>query len=198
MKILLMFVVLIVSAAFVAAEATPEGTTPIVPGENGHKFAGHSKCRTCHKKATIGNQYGAWQDSRHARAFETLASEQASKWGAERGVENPQTDERCLKCHVTAFGIADSLRAKTFARTVNDGVQCESCHGAGYDYKKKKVMADHEAAVEMGLLDPTEQVCRVCHNSESPAWDETTVFDYEKAIELIAHPIPEGYTTTEQ
>ena len=63
-------------------------------------------------------------------------------------------------------------------------------------------MADPEEAREKGLVDPTEEVCVACHSDESPAWDParyTTAdgkkvgFDYEQAVETIAHPVPEGY-----
>jgi hypothetical protein len=165
-----------------------------------HEFVGFKKCRTCHKKEEIGNQYDIWLESRHAKAYETLGTEKAKKWGAEAGVDNPQTDDRCIKCHSTAHGVPDDRVSKKFDRTA--GVQCESCHGAGKDYKKKKIMMDRDKAVANGLIIPTEEVCTACHNDESPAWDEkaytladgTTVgFDFEQAVKKIAHPVPEGY-----
>jgi hypothetical protein len=168
-----------------------------------HEFVGHNKCKTCHKKTDIGNQYGAWLESGHAKAFETLGTEKAKKWGAEVGVDDPQTDDRCIKCHSTAHGVPDDMVSKKFDRTA--GVQCESCHGAGKDYRKKKVMIDRDKAIEKGLVIPTEEVCTKCHNDESPAWDQqrytladgsTVGFDYEQAAKKIAHPVPEGYDAT--
>jgi hypothetical protein len=165
-----------------------------------HEFAGHKKCKTCHKKAEIGNQFGAWLESGHAKAFETLGTEKAKKWGAEAGVDNPQTDDRCIKCHSTAHGVPDDMVSKKFDRTA--GVQCESCHGAGKDYRKKKIMMDHDKAIANGLIVPTEAVCTKCHNDESPAWDPQRYtladgskvgFDFEQAAKTIAHPVPEGY-----
>ena len=166
----------------------------------GHDFVGYQKCKTCHKKEAIGNQVGVWLESRHAKAYETLGTDKAKKWGAEVGVTNPQTDDRCVKCHSTAHGVADERVSKSFDRTA--GVQCESCHGAGKDYKKKKIMMDRDKAIEKGLIIPTAEVCTGCHNDESPAWDEkaytladgsTVGFDFEQAVKKIAHPIPEGY-----
>ena len=66
---------LIASVAVLAAGAAS--------AEGEHKYAGHKKCKSCHKKTDIGNQYGTWLDSKHAKAFETLASDQAKEWGAE-------------------------------------------------------------------------------------------------------------------
>lgn len=165
-----------------------------------HEFVGHKKCKTCHKKAEIGDQYGVWLESRHAKAYETLGTDKAKKWGAEAGVDNPQTDDRCIKCHATAHGVPDDMVSKKFDRTA--GVQCESCHGAGKDYRKKKIMMDRDKAVENGLIIPTEALCTKCHNDESPAWDPQKYtladgskagFDFEQAVKTIAHPVPEGY-----
>jgi len=167
------------------------------------KFVGHKKCRTCHKKEGIGNQYGIWLDSRHAKAYETLATDKAREWAAEAGVDDPQTDDRCVKCHSTAHGVPDDMVSKKFDRTA--GVQCESCHGAGKDYRKKKIMIDRDKAIEKGLVLPTPAVCTECHNDDSPAWDAQRYtladgskagFDYEQAVKTIAHPVPEGYDSS--
>ncbi|MBW2542013.1 MAG: cytochrome c family protein [Deltaproteobacteria bacterium] len=168
--------------------------------DEGHDFVGYQKCKTCHQKEAIGNQFGVWLESRHAKAYETLGTEKAKKWGAEAGVDNPQTDDRCIKCHSTAHGVPNERVSNKFDRTA--GVQCESCHGAGKDYRKKKIMMDREKAIAKGLIIPTAELCTGCHNDESPAWDEkaytladgsTSGFDFEQAVKKIAHPIPEGY-----
>ena len=64
-----------------------------------HEFVGHNKCKSCHAKAAIGDQYGLWLESRHAKAMTSLATEKAKKWASEAGVADPQTDERCVQCH---------------------------------------------------------------------------------------------------
>jgi hypothetical protein len=180
-----------------AADEIPE--IPAVANEQ-HEFVGHKRCKTCHKKEAIGNQYEIWLESKHAKAYETLASEKAKEWGAAVGVDDPQTDDKCVKCHSTAHGVPDALVSKSFDRTA--GVQCESCHGAGKDYRKKRIMVDREQAVAKGLVLPNEAVCTRCHNDESPAWDPEKFtladgskvgFDYEQAKEKIAHKVPEGY-----
>ena len=48
-------------------------------GKKPHQFAGATKCRSCYEKDEIGNQYGKWLDSRHAKAWGTLASDKAKK-----------------------------------------------------------------------------------------------------------------------
>ena len=61
----------------------------------------------CHKKDEVGKQYKIWQDSKHAKAFETLGTQAAKDAGAKLGVTDPQTDGKCLKCHSTAYGLTD-------------------------------------------------------------------------------------------
>ncbi len=55
------------------------------------------------------------------------------------------------------------------------------------------------------MIIPTEAVCTKCHNDESPAWDPQKYtladgskagFDFEQAVKVIAHPVPEGYDPT--
>ncbi len=170
-------------------------------GDDGeHEFVGVKKCKSCHGKEKIGDQYTVWLDSKHAKALETLATDKAKEWAQEKGLGDPQTAEECVKCHVTAHGVPDDMLSKKFDRTL--GVQCEACHGAGKDYRKKKVMIDRDLSLEKGLIAQTEVVCTTCHNDDSPAWDPqrftradgTQVgFDYDLAVKLIAHPVPEGY-----
>ncbi len=169
-------------------------------GKKAHQYAGATKCRSCHEKDPIGAQYKQWLESKHARAYDTLASEQAKKWGKERGVDDPQTSDKCVKCHVAGHGAPKEQLGMKYS--LEEGVSCEACHGAGSDYRKKKIMVDQKAAVEHGLVLQSEKVCTACHNDESPAWDpkryklaggKTAGFDYEQAKRAIAHPVPAGY-----
>jgi len=158
-----------------------------------HLFVGVKKCKSCHKKELMGNQYGEWQEGKHAKAFEALKSEDAAKIAKEKGLSTPAHESpECLKCHVTAYGEPATAFAKKPLKEA-DGVQCESCHGPGNDYKKKKTMSDRDKSVAAGMWEPEkdEKVCTACHNDESPTWDAAEGFDHEKRMEEIAHPIPE-------
>lgn len=168
--------------------------------EERHEYVGAGKCKTCHEKENIGNQYGKWLSIGHSKAYETLKTEQSKKWAAEAGVDDPLTDEKCAKCHITAFGVDEEWLGTKY--NPEEGVSCESCHGAGRDYRKKAVMIDREKSKEKGLHIPTVDTCLPCHNDESPAWDPArytlangskTGFDYEQAVKLIAHPVPEDF-----
>jgi hypothetical protein len=154
-------------------------------------FEGAARCKTCHRKEEDGEQFGIWEASAHAKAFATLASDEAKAVAAEKGIENPQEADECLKCHVTAHGVAEEFLGKRFDKA--DGVGCESCHGAGGDYYKKATMEGIASGeidpASVGLLVPSEETCIQCHNEESPTYKE---FDYETFFAKIAHPIPEG------
>jgi len=170
-------VLLIVTLAFLGVGWTEE--------ETAHTYIGVKKCGMCHKSEKNGNQLAVWEESAHARAFETLKSEKAIEYGRERGVETPHEADACLKCHVTGHGEPAELFESGFVK--EQGVQCESCHGAGGDYKSIKVMKDKDAAIAAGLVIPTAETCVACHNEESPGFTE---FDYEEYLAKIAHPNP--------
>ena len=154
-------------------------------------FVGVKKCKMCHKKETVGAQFRIWEESGHSGAYATLATPEAVEYGKARGIENPQTAPECLKCHSTAHALsAEALAASKI--TLEEGVSCESCHGAGSLYYKKKTMQGvTDGAIDattVGLITPNEAVCVGCHNEESPAFEG---FDLETYLEKIAHPRPE-------
>jgi nitrate/TMAO reductase-like tetraheme cytochrome c subunit len=160
------------------------------------KYMGVAKCKTCHKMEKRGDQYTKWLESKHAKAFETLASEKAMEFAKAKGIEDPQKNEACVKCHVTAYGLDASRYGEKY--TMEEGVGCETCHGPGEFYAKaslkspKKWREDpegmHEKLVKAGLIAPTAETCIQCHNDESPAYKE---FKFEEFSAMIAHPKPE-------
>jgi len=152
----------------------------------GHKYIGVKKCAMCHKSEAKGNQYGQWLSTKHAKAYETLATSQAQETAKKAGVlGNPQEAPACLKCHLTGNGVDSSLLGEGF--TKENGVQCESCHGAGGDYAPLSVMKDKARAIGAGLVVPTEEVCLKCHNTESPNFKG---FNFKEYTSKITHPQP--------
>ncbi|MFC1493415.1 cytochrome c family protein, partial [candidate division KSB1 bacterium] len=157
---------------------------------------GASKCKACHMAAKKGNQFKVWQGSRHASAYATLATDRAKSVAAEAGVTgDPQKADACLKCHVTAHGTDAANLDASYKQ--DEGVSCEECHGPGSLYRKatvmnaKKYAADPAGSVAswktMGLKTPDEELCKKCHNEESPTYKP---FDFKKFQEMIAHPNP--------
>jgi len=180
-KFLLSFILLIFAGYMMAQEAQ-------------HQYVGVDKCKTCHKTEKQGNQLGIWESSKHAGAYKTLLSEEAVKIAKEKGLDKaPSEAPECLKCHVSGYNVDASMKAETFS--MEAGVQCETCHGAGADYRKKSIMQSREESIKNGMnpiaVDDgsAEKFCKTCHNSESPTFKE---FDFAKSWDKIKHPVPEG------
>jgi len=192
MRRLSILVALLFAAAIVAGVAIL-GNQSAVAGE--HQFVGATKCRTCHKKPENGEQFKIWSESAHAKAYATLASEEAKKIATAKGIADPQKADECLSCHVTGHGAKAELLGTKYDMT--EGVTCESCHGAGGDYYKKKTMmaitAGEMEGASVGLVMPDEKVCMTCHNDKSPTFKS---FDFAAMSKKIAHPIPEGAERT--
>lgn len=68
-------------------------------------YGGVVTCKPCHLIAASGAQYKKWKNGPHARAYETLKTEKAQEWALERNIKDPVTSSKCLKCHVTAYGV---------------------------------------------------------------------------------------------
>jgi YVTN family beta-propeller protein len=148
------------------------------------EFLGAKMCAQCHSEVEKGDQFAMWVQSAHASSYATLGTTRAWGVAARVGLDgNPQATTECLRCHATGF----TQKAAGFAESfeVEEGVQCESCHGAGGDYAKDAVMRDRDAAIAAGLVMPDERLCLVCHNGECPA--ATAEFDYAAAVEAIEH-----------
>jgi Cytochrome c554 and c-prime len=150
-----------------------------------HEYAGVKKCSICHKTPAQGEQFPKWQASKHSKAFETLGTPEAKEMALKLNVADPQKDGKCLKCHSTAYGHTEAQVTQVIP--LEEGVSCESCHGAGKDYLKLSVMKDVEAAKAAGLNIPDEKTCLGCHNSENPF---NKPFNYQERLEKIKHSIP--------
>lgn len=163
--------------AFVAmglASGSVSGTDPAPPAEG--KYIGADKCKSCHSAADGGDQYGHWKGTLHAKAFETLASAEAKKLCAEKGIADAQKADECVSCHVTAFGVPEAQIKKGFDRA--QGVQCETCHGPGEAHMKARFAAAAKGAAEGYVQVPADEIlaqpgqdtCVQCHNEKSPSY----------------------------
>ena len=162
----------------------------LIKAQTTHSYVGAETCGMCHKTEKQGSQLSIWQNSKHSKAFETLKTEKANQIAKEKGFQKPAVETpECLKCHTSGYGLDASLLGKKFK--IEDGVQCETCHGPGSEYKDMKVMKDKELAIKNGLIvnDKLETFCKGCHNSESPTFTEMNV---EEAWLKIKHSIPKN------
>lgn len=172
--------------AFVVALCLAPG---LIFAQSKFKYVGAKTCMPCHMTPKSGAAYKIWQGSAHAKAFATLATPAALEIAKKKGIADPQKDEKCMKCHETAFGAAAAQLAPSFK--AGEGVGCEACHGPGSDYKAMQVMKDIDAGKikgeTVGLVKPDEKACVKCHNPESPTYKE---FKFAEAFKKIAHPTP--------
>lgn len=153
-----------------------------------NSFVGAEDCGTCHKTEKQGKQLDIWKNSKHAAAFKTLQTEQANKISSDLGHTTPAAQtEACLKCHASGYNVDKALLGKKFK--VEDGVQCETCHGAGSNYKSLKVMKNKQDAIANGLIvsEKIEDFCTSCHNVESPTYTE---FKFAEMWDKVKHSTP--------
>jgi len=167
-------------------------------------YVGVSGCRICHNSKTQGEQTVIWKGTKHATAYETLKTDEAIKMGAARGLKKPPVESaECLRCHATGWNLTEEQKAQFLkpAFKIEDGVQCETCHGPGEKYRTLTMMKNRQAALEAGMILGDEKLCRTCHNDQSPAWkpDRYTTkdgqkvgFDYAGCWDKIKHPVPKA------
>lgn len=176
----------VLTLALIAFQATPGNAEEEAAIR---QYIGVQACGMCHKKAATGDQLGQWTGSTHAGAFATLASEAAKKIATERGIADAQKAPECLECHVTqpAEGHVATPRKGKEGFLVEHGVQCETCHGPGSEYKSRKIMKDHDASVAAGMVVPDQALCETCHNDRSPTY---AGFNFEEMWAQVNHPNP--------
>jgi predicted CXXCH cytochrome family protein len=129
--------------------------TPGIYSEQSASYIGWNKCAACHSAIN-----DVWQNSRHAKAIESLKKS---------GQENLPA---CVKCHVTGYekdgGFIDYELTPEMA-----GVQCEVCHGPGSDHAagpiEKKLVKESGAAL-----------CRQCHTE-----GQDPKFNYEAKVKKV-------------
>jgi YVTN family beta-propeller protein len=165
--------------------------TEVPPKEGQHKYIGVHICATCHKGPMNGYQFSKWRMSAHARAYADLATNRAYEIADAEGLkEDPQISETCLKCHTSAYhriagGAMDII-------SIYEGIGCEACHGAGSNYYPEAVMRDTRAAKAAGLKEITRETCLGCHEKA-----HGKDFNFDEAIQIIAHPKQEPEVTQE-
>jgi hypothetical protein len=167
--------------------ASSSARTPEVQ-ERANRYLGAESCKNCHSSANAGSQYEVWTRSKHSQAYATLATEKALEYAKERGIEDPQKSDECLKCHVTGFGSPKKSFKRGFDTTL--GVQCESCHGpAEKHFKTRFAAAVSGDQPEYSQVDPDEiivsppaETCLQCHNEESPAYKPFCFHEFQEKI----------------
>lgn len=173
------------------------------------EYVGTNKCKGCHSNSKKGAQYKVWKETKHAKVFDLLLTDEAKQIAKARGLTTtPDNAPECLECHTVGFGAGgyeikndefwnpaeDDRKGKKAVKRMENlkNVGCEDCHGPGSKYKKKKTMeAIFKGEVngsDFGLLKVTEETCIKCHNERSPSYKP---FDFAARLKEIAHPFPD-------
>lgn len=135
-----------------AQDSTAGPVEPAAPA--GQTYIGTKECASCHFE-----QFMAWRQTPHAKAFEIMPAKY-------------QADATCLACHTTGYGAATGF--KSLKETPNlVANSCEGCHGPGSKHAEvaktfgqKKLTPQEEAQVRdtIYLMQP-KNVCVECHLS---------------------------------
>ncbi|MBX7137547.1 MAG: cytochrome c family protein [Oligoflexia bacterium] len=162
-----LFLCAIVAAFFISAKSA-QSDEP--------KFQGVGSCSSsnCHgaqspRKGSriLQNEYVTWtKHDKHAAAWRVLTEAGGRSIGRNLGIDHPEKAPECLSCHA---GGVDPARADP-KYTVEDGVGCESCHGASEQWLSAHTAleATFSNNVSLGLSDLTDakdraSLCLSCH-----------------------------------
>src|ERR1019366_5077651 len=118
-----------------------------------------------------------WRMSPHAVPGAARATARAKEIASAKDIADPQGSAECLKCHTTT-----QSGARLDDYSLDEGVGCEACHGAGSDYMADAIMRDKRSAKAAGLQTPTRETCMRCHQAHGEK------FDFAGAVKKIAHP----------
>ena len=154
-------------------------------------YVGARACAQCHEGKAAGNQYSHWLGTAHAQAWASLALPEAKAMARLAGItDEPEKAPVCLGCHATAAEAEKWERDPAFR--IEDGVQCEKCHGPGSEYMSEKVMRDPEAARRAGLRRFEKRDCAVCHyvKGSHAAVHQKAQLDVAEAWQRLAHAVP--------
>ncbi len=159
------------------AKANSSSTDP--RAKNADKnYLGYRVCSACHNNHDSGYITSHWQLSKHADSYGVLTTPEAMAIAMQKGLEAPQYEDECLRCHSTAYFAQAEANSLT-GLTVGVGVQCEGCHGPGNHYTNVK----NQNAVHKNVPKVEEHTCLTCHNGY-----HGKDFNYLAAIKNIAHP----------
>ena len=159
-------------------------------------ITGADKCGECHKLKINGNQDSIWENSKHSQAFKILISQRAKDFTSKNNIVPPIENKLCLKCHTTVNHLQGTPVLSSYR--VDEGVGCESCHGAGSNYSPAKIMTDSYQFRKNGGKNGDENTCFECHspkgNKEQLLKDDvcpfqTSDFIYKTEFDKIKHPV---------
>jgi len=161
-------------ASLAIAVASVSAKEPAQTLEAGAEFVGAVGCRSssCHGGAgEKRSQYITWsQKDFHTRAYAILLDARSARIGEAVGVSQPQSSARCTVCHSPFQSVAQTRLTST-ARP-DEGVSCESCHGAAQPWLRGHTRTDwtYATRVAAGMRDLRNlyvraNSCVACHQN---------------------------------
>jgi len=166
---------LVVIAA--AQQPAPTPPAPPQPASRPGLYAGVASCVSsgCHgstrplkESRILQNEYYTWLNrDRHPRSYNILFNDRSARIVRNMRLKKKAYEETmCLDCH--SMNVA---RAAVSGRVeLEDGVQCEACHGPASGWRAEHTEAGwtHEQSVARGMIDlrdiPTRaKTCLACH-----------------------------------
>jgi len=144
------------------------------PETDSAKFVGAVGCRSssCHGGAgEKRSQHITWsQKDFHTRAYAILLDARSARIGEAVGISQPQSSPRCTVCHSPFQSVAQT-RLTPSARP-DEGVSCESCHGAAEPWLRGHTRTDwtYTMRVSAGMHDLRNlyvraNACVACHQN---------------------------------
>ncbi len=135
---------------------------PNKPLLNTKGYSGQDRCAVCHEEEHI-----QWSLTGHPYAFKSLQR---------KGKED---DPACVSCHVTGWGKPGgyAINDKKDARAL-EGVQCESCHGPGYE----ACSAFTGTKPQKKSAEEWEALCLSCHTEK-----ESLNFNFVRRFPKVLH-----------
>ena len=123
---------------------------------------GSARCGECHGLQINGNQQQVWENSKHSKAYKILSSDKSTEYTKKNNLEAGVTNKICLRCHTTDSFLEGPPKLSSF--NIDEGVGCETCHGAGSKYSANDVMKSGQLFREYGGSKSNETTCLKCHN----------------------------------
>ncbi len=183
------FIAFIAVTIFFLKSALQPEDTPI-------SITGSSRCGQCHSLQLYGDQQSVWENSRHSQSYKTLLSQKSLDYANKNGLEQPQNNKLCLRCHTTKYFLEDTPAWGSYQ--LDEGVGCEACHGAGSKYSPDVIMKSWQLFREYGGSHGDESTCVKCHslkgNKEQKLTENICPFQqndfvYKTDLDKIKHPL---------
>lgn len=167
-------VLLLGNAAYFGLAAAGTAADVKQARESGHTFVGAVGCRSssCHGGAgEKRSQYITWsQKDFHTRGFAILLDARSARIAEGVGIAEAQSSARCTVCHSPFQAVAQTRLAP--GAHPDEGVSCETCHGAARPWLRGHTRPDWTYAmrVSAGMRDLRNlynraNTCVACHQN---------------------------------